>query len=65
MYKKFNSFPEFLDLNFGTNSRNSGIKTLFRKTCSGVPKNVFRNSENRSGIPEDFLKNNSGNSGEW
>ena len=33
-----------------------------------IPEIVLRNSGNRSGIPEDFLKNNSGksgNSGEW
>ena len=30
-----------------------------------IPEIVFRNSGNRSGIPEKCLKNNSGNSGEW
>ena len=33
-----------------------------------IPETVFRNSGNRSGIPEKYLKNNSGNSGnsgEW
>ena len=33
-----------------------------------IPEIVFRNSGNRSGIPEKYLKNNSGNSGnsgEW
>ena len=34
-------------------------------TIPEIPEVVFRNSGNRSGIPEKCLKNNSGNSGEW
>ena len=64
----FPEFPEFLNLNSGTNSGNSGANSGnsgIKNIIPEIPENVFRNSGNRSGIPEDFLKNNSGNSGEW
>ena len=73
-YMLFPEFPEFLNLNSGTNSGNSGANSWnsgnsgIKNIIPEIPEKVFRNSGNRSGIPEDFLKNNSGNSGnsgEW